>query len=129
MSGAEPFGGENIYAVTYRLLHEDPAPLSVLVPGIDPDIVTIVTKALQRAPEARFQDAEEMRKSFAAVRARLETDTDATMLRYVPSVQARRPAASGAGTPSPDPRTRGAAFGSDEGCRGHASPRAATHGS
>ena len=103
MSGAEPFGGENIYAVTYRLLHEDPAPLSVLVPGIDSDIVRIVTKALQRAPEARFQDAEEMRKSFAAVRTRLETDTDATMLRYVPNVQSRRPAATGAGTPSPGP--------------------------
>ena len=103
MSGAEPFGGENIYAVTYRLLHEDPAPLAVLVPGIDPDLEAIVSKALQRAPDARFQDAEEMRRSFAAVRTRLETDTDSTMLRYVPNVQARRPAASGGGTPPPGP--------------------------
>ena len=100
-SGAEPFGGENIYAITYRLLHEDPAPLSVLVPGLDSDIEAIASKALQKAPEARFQDAEEMRRSFAAVRARLETDTDATLLRYVPSVQARRPAATGTGTPTP----------------------------
>jgi len=100
-AGVEPFGGENVYAITYRLLHEDPAPLSVLVPGLDADIVAIVAKALQKAPEARFQDAEELRRSLAAVRGRLETDTNSTMLRYVPSVQSRRPAASGAGTPAP----------------------------
>jgi len=94
-AGTEPFGGENVYAITYRLLHEDPAPLSVLVPGLEADIEAIVAKALQKAPDARFNDAEEMRKAFAAVRGRLESDTNATMLRYVPSVQSRRPAASG----------------------------------
>jgi serine/threonine-protein kinase len=99
-SGAEPFGGENIYAITYRLLHEDPAPLSVLVPGLDSDIEPIVARALQKAPDARFQDGEELRQAFAAVRGRLETDTNATMLRYVPSAQ-RRPATTGAGTPIP----------------------------
>src|SRR6185436_10888932 len=85
-AGTEPFGGENVYAITYRLLHEDPAPLSVLVPGLEADIEAIVAKALQKAPDARFNDAEEMRKAFAAVRGRLESDTNATMLRYVPSV-------------------------------------------
>lgn len=99
-SGAEPFGGENVYAITYRLLHEDPAPLSVLVRGLDPEIEPIVARALQKAPEARFQDGEELRQAFAAVRGRLETDTNATMLRYVPSAQ-RRPASAGAGTPTP----------------------------
>jgi serine/threonine-protein kinase len=99
-SGAEPFGGENVYAITYRLLHEDPAPLSVLVPGLDPEIEPIVARALQKAPEARFQDGEELRQAFAAVRGRLETDTNATLLRYVPTVQ-RRPVSAGGGTPTP----------------------------
>jgi hypothetical protein len=108
LTGAEPFGGENIYAVTYRVLHEDPAPLSVLVPDIDRELSDIVAQAVRKTPADRFQTAAALQSALAGVRGRIESDTEA-VVRYLPPDRRQQEANAATATPRPSgppvPRT------------------------
>jgi eukaryotic-like serine/threonine-protein kinase len=55
----------------HRILNDDPQPLESLVPGIDPGIVAIVSRALKKNPAERYPDARAMATDLkaAAVRA------------------------------------------------------------
>jgi len=51
-----------------RLPHEDPPPLHDVAPDTPWALEEIVTRALQKAPDSRFQDLAEMRTALLAVR-------------------------------------------------------------
>ena len=48
----------------HRLPHEDPPPLCDLYPGLPPALEQVIVRALQKAPEHRFQDLAEMRSAL-----------------------------------------------------------------
>jgi serine/threonine-protein kinase len=67
----QAFPGRIDSGVLNRILYEGPTPIEQRVPGIDADLAAIVRRALQRAPEDRYQHASEMARELARVRRRL----------------------------------------------------------
>lgn len=61
-----------------RLPHEDPPSLTGLYPGLPPALEHIVMRALEKAPEKRFQDLSEMRSAIVDVQAGLQPADERT---------------------------------------------------
>jgi tetratricopeptide (TPR) repeat protein len=118
---AEAFPGENVPAITHRIVNGEPTPISQLVPDIHPGLVAIVERGLQKNVEDRFESAESVRAAIARLRRQLETEPgwDATSIapRGVTPTEgigrrgtgsAREPMNRAVGvaelTPPPDPR-------------------------
>lgn len=60
LCGTRAFPGRSATEVTYRLVHETPAELRTLVPGIPLGVQAVVQRALAKAPADRFASAQEM---------------------------------------------------------------------
>jgi len=60
LSDKLPFGGEYEQAVIYAILNEDPKPLDEERPEMPKELQNIVTKALQKNPEERYQQVQEL---------------------------------------------------------------------
>ena len=71
---AEAFPGENVPAITHRILNAEPTPISQLVPDIHPGLVAIVARGLQKNIEDRFESAEALRGAIARLRRQLESE-------------------------------------------------------
>jgi len=56
LAGRLPFSGENIGAVVYSIVHEDPEPLDQVVPDLPPGLAVIANRALAKRPEDRYPD-------------------------------------------------------------------------
>ena len=61
LSGVAPFTGENAVAIAYKQVHEQPIPLDKRVMSTPPEIVAIVQKCMQKAPDDRYSDAAQVR--------------------------------------------------------------------
>lgn len=57
-----PFTGENISALVYKILNEEPVPASTIDPKVPPLFDMIIRKALAKDPQERYRSA----KDFAA---------------------------------------------------------------
>jgi serine/threonine-protein kinase len=71
LSFQQAFPGTLHDGVLQRVLREPHPPLADRVPGIDPAIVAIVDKALEKNRDTRYQDCEAMENDIAAVRLAL----------------------------------------------------------
>lgn len=69
LAGRPPFQGEYAPAVVYSILHEEPAPLSVLRPDLPPGLDGILQEALAKDPEKRYQQAEDFLADLQAVQS------------------------------------------------------------
>jgi serine/threonine-protein kinase len=67
----QAFPGRIDTGVLHRILTEGPVPLNQLVPSIDPGLLAIVQRAMDRDPAKRYQDAAMMRRDILRVRRRL----------------------------------------------------------
>jgi serine/threonine-protein kinase len=56
LGGQAPFDGETVTEVCIRVVNEEPKPLAELRPGLDPPLVAIVMRCLEKEPEARFHN-------------------------------------------------------------------------
>ena len=63
----------------HRLPHEAPPALSSLYPGLPPALEQVVMRALEKAPEQRFQDLAEMRSAIVGEQAGLEPEDGRTV--------------------------------------------------
>jgi serine/threonine-protein kinase len=61
VTGAPPFTGESPVAVAYKHVREEPMPPSQRVPGLPPDLETIILTALAKDPDDRYQAGDAMR--------------------------------------------------------------------
>jgi serine/threonine protein kinase len=82
LSYAEAFPGDNVPAITHRILTDSPVPIAQLVPDIHPNLGAIIERGLQKNVEERFVDAESLRSAIARLRRELETEPgwDATSI-------------------------------------------------
>jgi tetratricopeptide (TPR) repeat protein len=107
LAGRQAFPGRLDTGVLHKILNAAPEPLQTLCPDLDPDIVEIVNRALEKDPAARYQELTTMRKDVLRVLRRLEAEDtqssrdDQTILMPTPS-----PAAiAEPRLPTPTPRT------------------------
>jgi len=64
LSGRRAFPAETIHAVLFQVLEREPEPLEKLDPAISPALAAVVRRALDKAPDQRYQDAGEMREAL-----------------------------------------------------------------
>ena len=66
IAGEPPIVGENVNDLLFRIALDEPTPIADRMPYVDPALAALVTRAMAKSPEARFQSAEEMRDALAA---------------------------------------------------------------
>jgi len=75
-AGQRAFMGETAPILHSAILNERPKPVQKLNPGIPPKLEGIINKALEKAREARYQSALEVRSDLKSVVAGLSRKTD-----------------------------------------------------
>ena len=83
-TGREPFTGGTSVRVLESILHYAPDPPSRLNPRVPPDFDHIVTHALEKDREMRYQSAAELRADLR--RLKRDSDSRPTLARSAPSV-------------------------------------------
>ncbi|MEW5976095.1 MAG: protein kinase [Acidobacteriota bacterium] len=68
ITGQPPFVGDNLGTLSYKIVHEDPAPLLQMKPGVSPELNDIVMRMLSRNPSERFQDAQQVCQALARLK-------------------------------------------------------------
>lgn len=96
MTGRSPFSGSDVQSVMYQVIHHTPSAPGVLNPALPAMVDLIVTKALAKSPEARYQRASGMAADLRACRAESASGTDLQL----PARVRKAPGASGAITES-----------------------------
>lgn len=116
LSGRRPFEGNDLSRVLYRIVHEDPPPLSSAVAGCPPALERLVTRCLEKDPARRPAD-------FGAV----ITELDALAVEGEPGTTAETLAptilATGAATGRPSDSRPAAAPRSSDSYRTAVGPR------
>ncbi len=88
LSNSEAFSGASTRQIENKVLQAQPAPLTSLVPGLDPEIAAIVARALEKDPARRYQDAAAMEEALEQQLWRLgRQDTPAPTERPTPPPQ------------------------------------------
>jgi len=64
LSGEHAFAGEHPFAAMYAIMNESPRPLAELVGDLPAGLAEIVSRALEKDPDARFQDAGSFRQAL-----------------------------------------------------------------
>ena len=93
-AGEQPFLGETMTAVSYKVVHVDPIPPSKLNPAIPPALEGVILKCLAKNPAARYQTGEELAQDLATLRV----NPNATLSSTAPA--ASDPNATLAASPS-----------------------------
>jgi serine/threonine-protein kinase len=102
VTGEQPFAGETVTAVSYKVVHIDPIPPSKLNPAVPHRLEAVILKSLAKNPAERYQTCEELEQDLTAIRAASRvstlnamapaTDTNATLGPSQGSLHASQPA-------------------------------------
>jgi|CXWL01.1.fsa_nt_gi serine/threonine-protein kinase len=106
LSGRRPFEGDDLSRVLYRIVHEDPPPLSSVVAGCPPALERLVARCLEKDPARRPAD-------FGAVIAELDALVVAGTSASAAGTLAPTVLATGAATGRPADSRPGAPRSSD----------------
>jgi serine/threonine-protein kinase len=91
LSYRQAFKGNINDGLLHRLPNEDPPSLSLIAPGLPPGLEDVIMRALEKAPENRFQDLAEMRNAILGFHSGAPGAEDRTIV-------IARPAAAGSPT-------------------------------
>jgi serine/threonine protein kinase len=67
VAGQKAFRGESITALLFKIITEEPPPLRELDPTVSDEMVRIIAKALQKAPENRYANGQELASDLLAL--------------------------------------------------------------
>ncbi|MEM7350119.1 MAG: protein kinase [Acidobacteriota bacterium] len=67
LTGKKPFFGENLSAVTHRIVFGDFTPVGDLVPGLPPAVTEVLNRALAKDPAERYDRGGDMATDLRAV--------------------------------------------------------------
>ena len=95
-AGEQPFPGETMTAVSYKVVHTEPVPPTKLNPAIPARLEGVILKCLAKSPADRYQTGEELAQDLAAMR----TNAGAPSLRTAVPVAAGAADVTLAATPS-----------------------------
>ncbi len=74
-TGEQPFPGETMTAVSYKIVYTEPVPPAKLNPALPQRIEGIILKCLAKSPADRYQTGEELAQELAAIRANAPAST------------------------------------------------------
>lgn len=126
LSGERPYGGDSYNAILYQIITQEPKPLRDLCPELPDEVVTIVEKAMARAPEDRFQSVTELDAALAPFRRRSEAPQPAAVVLRPASAPLRAEQRTLA---SAEDMAEPTLHGSGDGVNGNSSDNAAGPGS
>ena len=66
------FPGDEGQLVAYRITHEPPLPLTRVEPPLDPELISVVDRAIEKVAARRYQDLQAMRADLVKIRERLD---------------------------------------------------------
>ena len=101
LAGKKAFRGESITALIFKIITEEPPPIRELDPDLSDEMVRIVTRAISKAPETRYQSGREMADDLLALTRAGATPT----LREVETPTASGSAISPTAAPTLKPST------------------------
>lgn len=64
LTGKPPFDGDNLNAILYRVMNEEPADCRSLNPRIPQGVANIVAKMLEKKPERRYENARSLARDL-----------------------------------------------------------------
>jgi serine/threonine protein kinase len=67
LAGQKAFRGESITALIFKIITEEPPPIQALDPSIPEEMIRILSKALSKAPETRYQSGRELADDLLAL--------------------------------------------------------------
>ena len=76
-TGEQPFPGETMTAVSYKVVYTEPIPPAKLNPAVPARLEAVILKCLAKSPADRYQTGEELAQDLAAMR----TNAGASTLR------------------------------------------------
>ena len=68
-TGEQPFPGETLTAVSYKVVYTEPVPPAKLNPAIPGRVEAVILKCLAKSPADRYQTGEELALDLASVRS------------------------------------------------------------
>jgi len=68
LTGKKPFDGDALTTVVMGILKHEPPPIDQLVPGMPKSVAEVVTRALHKDRDRRFQTAEELGRELQLIR-------------------------------------------------------------
>ena len=72
LTNRKPFQGENLTAISYKIVHEEFTPPAELSPEVPPDFNAIVARAMAKDPWNRYQRGKDFALALHQLKARLE---------------------------------------------------------
>jgi len=81
LCGVRPFSAGTLQAVMYRVLSENPAPLSTAAPGLPAKLNDVVMRALAKDAANRYPTALDMANDLIAIRAAIDSSAATLSLR------------------------------------------------
>ncbi|HEY1806168.1 MAG TPA: serine/threonine-protein kinase [Terracidiphilus sp.] len=67
-TGEQPFPGETMTAVSYKVVYTEPIPPAKLNPAVPARVESVILKCLAKSPADRYQTGEELAQDLATVR-------------------------------------------------------------
>lgn len=108
VTGRRPIQGDSLFSLMKAQLEVRPVPPIELMPGLPPELSHIIEKSLEKAPEARFQTADEFRQALLAVQgipAGLPVTLHRTPSPFAPPPVYTAPGSAPNQVPNPGPHT------------------------
>ena len=90
LTGVQPFRGGSEAAIYNHILNTEPAPISEIKPDIPPDLEEIISRAIDKNAENRFQTAADLRIALEKVKNRINSGETAVRKRPLRKSQNRR---------------------------------------
>jgi serine/threonine protein kinase len=86
LSGGKPFFGDAVTEVLLKIVMNEPRDIAQAAFGITPALAAIIRRCMQKQPESRFQDCEQLRTELTAS---LREDPSSARKSHVPTVAVR----------------------------------------
>jgi Tol biopolymer transport system component len=90
LAGRPAFDGETANHVIVAILEREPTSLVEIVPDTPPELERIVTKALAKDVDDRYQTVKDLAVDLRRLKQRLQVDTDRTRAASTPSLDVAR---------------------------------------
>jgi serine/threonine-protein kinase len=95
-TGDQPFPGETVTAVSYKIVYTEPVPPTKLNPSIPAGLEAVILKCLAKNPAGRYQTGDELAQDLATLRA---NPNATSLLATAPAAPASDPNATLAAAP------------------------------